>query len=521
MTGLSWTARLLSALAVTVLVVSSAAAATSPGPYPVRIDFPSTEFDPTGTATLGTGYSPEGIAVSGDTFYAGSTQTGEIIKGNLRTGELQRNWVPASPAPPDPNHRVFLGLLVDDHNRLWAAGALGTTGSGNVNAKGEIFVYDADSGALLAAYTILPTGVPKTMNDIAISDNAVWISDTAAPAGAGSETQFKLPLGPGGALPPGGEVSGGVPAPTSTPTVVPVPTPTFTGADGIDVLPNGNIIVNSVNGASNGQMIVIDKTTLAVTPVTVSAGSPCVEGQCEPPLLSGDGVAIDGNTLYYPENRADTATPPGDIAAVDLMPPDFTTAQIVARLNNQPSLPRLRNPANTEQLGHVVYGITRELVANPVTGALNVNQFYVARIDKIPPPCSTSSAAGPVNVGATEAVCLSGSQAGAVRVQAGGTLYLDGASVTGSVTASSGASVHICGSHITGPLTVTGTTGAVVVGGEGCDANVVVGSATLTGNTGGVEFNGNTVIGSVRITGNSAPVHATGNTILGRSTIQQ
>ena len=137
-------------------------------------------------------------------------------------------------------------------------------------------------------------------------------------------------------------------------------------------------------------MIVINTTTLAVTPVTVAAAPTCIAGQCAPPLLSGDGVALDGNTLYYPENRADTATPPGDIAAVKLMPPDYTTAQIVARLNNQAGLPRLRNPANTEQLGHFVYVITRELVANPVTGVVNVNQFYIARIEKIPPPCSTS-----------------------------------------------------------------------------------------------------------------------------------
>jgi hypothetical protein len=520
MTRLSWTAR-VATLAVAVLVVSGAAAATGPGPYPVRIDFPSTEFDATGTAIPGTGYSPEGIAVSGDTFYAGSTQTGEIIKGNLRTGELERNWVPASPAAPDPNHRVVLGLLVDDHNRLWAAGELGTTGSGNVNAKGEIFVYDAGSGALLAAYTILPVGPPKTMNDLIITGNAVWISDTAAPAGAGSETQFKLPLGPGGSLPPGGEVSGGVPAPTSTPTVIPVPTPNFTGADGIDVLPNGNLIVNSVSGASNGQMIVIDTTTLAVTPVTVSAGTPCISGQCAPPLLSGDGVAIDGNTLYYPENRADTATPPGDIAAVKLVPPAYTTAQIVARLNNQPGLPRLRNPANTEQLGHFVYVITRELVANPVTGAVNVNQFYIARIDKIPPPCSTISSAGPLTVGETQAVCLSGRQTGPVTVRAGGTLYLDGAAVTGPIRASGGASVHICGTHVTGSLTVTGATGPVVVGGDACAANVVVGPVTLTGNNASVEFNGNTVTGPVRITGNTGTVHAAGNAILGPSNIQQ
>ena len=178
--------------------------------------------------------------------------------------------------------------------------------------------------------------------------------------------------------------------------------------------------------------------------------------------------------------------------------------------------------------------ITRELVPNPVTGVVNVNQFYIARIEKIPPPCSTSGSTGPMTVGATQAVCLGAGarQTGPLTVQPGGTLYLDGANVTGPITVSNGASVHVCGSRITGPLTVTGATGIVVVGGDAatgaCAGNFVVGPVTLTGNNAGVEFNGNTVIGSVRITGNTGalpppdtgPVHAEGNSILGPSDIQ-
>ena len=78
--------------------------------------------------------------------------------------------------------------------------------------------------------------------------------------------------------------------------------------------------------------------------------------------------------------------------------------------------------------------ITRELVANPVTGAVNVNQFYIARIEKIPPPCSTSPSTGVLTVQATQAVCLGSAQTGPVTVQPGGTLYLDGANVTGPIT---------------------------------------------------------------------------------------
>src|SRR6058998_3900480 len=107
MTRFTWSAALLAVLTC-VLSVSAAAGPTDP-PYPSRINFPSTQFDAAGVAVPGTGYSPEGIAVSGDTFYAGSTATGEIIKGNLKTGAYDRNWVAASPNQPSELHRGILG----------------------------------------------------------------------------------------------------------------------------------------------------------------------------------------------------------------------------------------------------------------------------------------------------------------------------------------------------------------------------------------------------------------------------
>jgi hypothetical protein len=55
MTRLSWTTRLLTAVVAGAVLSAAAAAATSPGPYPVRIDFPSTQFDSSGVAIPGTG----------------------------------------------------------------------------------------------------------------------------------------------------------------------------------------------------------------------------------------------------------------------------------------------------------------------------------------------------------------------------------------------------------------------------------------------------------------------------------
>src|SRR5262249_37309764 len=158
-----------------------------------------------------------------------------------------------------------------------------------------------------------------------------------------------------------------------------------------------------------------------------------------------------------------------------------TTAQIVARLNNQATLPRLRSPANTEQDGHFVYVITRELQPNPVTGVVNVTQTYIARLEKIPPPCSTSGSTGGLTIAPTQAVCLGAgaTQTGPITIQPGGTLYLDGATVTGRITASGPGYMHVCGSRITGSLSVSGSTGIVVVGGDAatgtCAGNSITG----------------------------------------------
>jgi hypothetical protein len=247
------------------------------------------------------------------------------------------------------------------------------------------------------------------MNDITIAHNAVFVSNTTAfvPAAAGAPTndvQLEIPLGPGGALPPGDTPPSGnqgCPTPLSTatcpsyknPAVIVLPTPNFTGADGIDTLPNGNVLFTSIAGIANGQMISMDPVTHAFTTITVTAADRA--GTTIPPLLSLDGVTLDGNMLYAPENRTDTATCPapnttvlcpGDWAAIHLDAPNYLTGEVIARLNSPSGsgLPPLRSPANMEQLGHSVYGITRVVSANPVTGASNVTQTFIERLDKVP-----------------------------------------------------------------------------------------------------------------------------------------
>jgi hypothetical protein len=120
---------------------------------------------------------------------------------------------------------------------------------------------------------------------------------------------------------------------------------------------------------------------------------------------------------------------------------------------------------------------------------------------------------------------------GPLSVQAGGALDVEGATTSG-IASSGAAAIRICGAT-TAKLTIGGTTSLVVVGDDEarpglptCTSNHIGGSASVSGNYGGVEFDGNTVSGSLTVTGNTgttpdgATVDVTGNTVGGKTTIQ-
>ena len=95
--------------------------------FSARIDFPS-------------GWSGEGVAVGrGHVFYATDTTNSTIYRGDLRTGEG------AILIAGDPSRRA-LGLFADNSDRLFVAGS----------RTGKAYVFDVDTGALLATYTLTP-----------------------------------------------------------------------------------------------------------------------------------------------------------------------------------------------------------------------------------------------------------------------------------------------------------------------------------------------------------------------------
>ena len=86
------------------------------------------------------GFQPEGIAISGRTFYVGSIPTGAIYRGDLRSGR-------GSVLVRGGEGRAAIGVDIDrrrlfDHGRLFVAGG----------PTGKAFVYDARTGSGVATY---------------------------------------------------------------------------------------------------------------------------------------------------------------------------------------------------------------------------------------------------------------------------------------------------------------------------------------------------------------------------------
>src|SRR3954471_9340167 len=116
-------------------------------------------------------FEPEGIAIgTGNTFYVGSLRTGDIYRGDLRTGE--------GSIFVDAGNRVAVGMRVDK-SRHWLVVAGGATG--------HAWVYNTDDGSTVADLVLGAPGVTFS-NDVAITKDALYFTETFAP------TIYKVPI---------------------------------------------------------------------------------------------------------------------------------------------------------------------------------------------------------------------------------------------------------------------------------------------------------------------------------------
>jgi len=272
---------------------------------------------------LPAGFGSEGIAVgTGHSFYVGSfTQPnlGQILVGDLLTGTLSE-LVPA-------NGRPAVGMKVDPRtNFLFVAG--GNSGGGTV--------FDATSGAEVAFYPFVPPG-GHVVNDVVVTHDAAYFTvSTGAFLG-------RVALDPNGQ--PGTPET--IPLPANFGrrgdcTVGPGPR-----ANGIAATPDGKHLI--IVHTSEGQLYLLDTATLIPVAINITGGDSAGGN----PLCAGDGLLLDGTTLYVaqfgPLNR---------VAVVELSPDHlsgFITRYITEPFESNSSI---RLPTTMAEFGNSLYAIT-------------------------------------------------------------------------------------------------------------------------------------------------------------------
>ncbi|MBY3794614.1 superoxide dismutase [Rhodococcus fascians] len=227
----------------------------------------------------GTGVFPEGITAADDTFYVTSTSDGAVFRGTVGSPDVSV-FLPGG--ADGRTGAVGIDVTGDDDRPDYLVIAGGATG--------KVWVYDANSGDLVATFTNGLGPDATFLNDVAIADNGdAFVTDSRSPA------LYRIPFDQ--------IVAGAQDAPMET----------FVNFDGSPFVYgegfNANGIVENddesaliVVQSSTGNLYRIDKTSKEVTQVDLGGAT----------LMNGDGMEMDDDTLYVVRNRD------GLISKVDL-----------------------------------------------------------------------------------------------------------------------------------------------------------------------------------------------------------
>ena len=279
---------------------------------------------------LPTGFSPEGITFGrGTTFYVGSIPTGAIYQADARTG-AGALLVAAQPG------RSAVGMTYDRRrDRLFVAGG----------PTGQAYVYDASTGATLAVYQLTAPGT--LVNDVALAGDAAYFTDSFQPV------LYRLPLGPGGALPAPGAVE-----------VLPLTgdyqfVPGEINGNGIVATPDGGTLI-TVNSAT-GALYAVDPATGVATAIDLAGGA----------VPAGDGILLIGHTLYVVQG-------PFNQVSVVRLSPDYASGVIERVITDAD----LAFPSTIGEFGGSLYAVNARFdVAPPPAPAPNV-AFQVVRLPR-------------------------------------------------------------------------------------------------------------------------------------------
>ena len=303
-----------SLIAVILLVFSLSMIAAAPAqPFPDSIELPL-------------GFQPEGIASgTGTIFYVGSIPTGDIFRGDLRTGEGEV-FIDA------PAGRQAIGLKYDERTGLlFVAGG----------ATGYAYVYDTATGETVAEIQL--TTDPSFINDVVITRDAVYFTNSQQPI------LYRVPLENNGQLPDDVVVEE-IPLGGEYQFI-----PNAFNANGIAATPNGKtlIIVNSAEGA----LYNVDPQTGFATRIDLGGGA----------VPNGDGILLQGKTLYVVQNRLN------QIAVIELNS-DLTEGTITETITS----PLFRVPTTIARFGNSLYAVNARF-GTPTTPPADYDVVRVPR----------------------------------------------------------------------------------------------------------------------------------------------
>jgi outer membrane protein assembly factor BamB len=259
------------------------------------------------------GHRPEGIATGrGTSFYAGSLGDGSIYAGDLRTGAGEI-------LAPGQAGRVAVGLNVDlRSNLLFVAGG----------PTGMAYVYDARRGEEMGAFRL--TSGDGFVNDVIVTRDAAYFTNSFAPE------FYRIPLGPAGELPDAADVE--------------------TIALGGEFVSVAGFNSNGIEATANGQwLLIINSTTgllYRVDPLTGEALEIDLGGDSLP---TGDGILLQGKTLYVLQNRLN------QIAVVEFSDDDWSAGMVTGTITN----PAFDVPTTLVGFGNALYAVNARFGTPP------------------------------------------------------------------------------------------------------------------------------------------------------------
>jgi sugar lactone lactonase YvrE len=258
----------------------------------------------------------------GHTFYVGSIPTGAIYSGDLRTGV-------GSVLPLSESGRMAAGIKVDNRDRIFVSGA----------STGQAYVYDAATGTSLADYALGPMGA-SFINDVVLTKDAAWFTDSLG------AVLYRVPLAANGGL-------AGQSAVEALPLTGDFELAPGFNLNGIEATPDGKTLIAVQTNL--GRLYRIDPETGAASLIQLTGGD----------VTFGDGILLDGRTLYVVQNQLNRV-------AIVRLSPQLDAGVIVGYLTD----PALDVPTTIAEHGSDLYAVNARFgVPHPETASYSVVQL--------------------------------------------------------------------------------------------------------------------------------------------------